>query len=157
MKQHQPLLTAYCLLLTAYCLLLSSCSQRRLLRKLQTDTVTVRQMVTVTVPKDSAVLRIVTDTTTVIKEIRQGRATVRIVREPTYTTVYATCDSVKITKEAIAKVPRNTIIVGVSRWYKTGFWIVLLLFGLLSTALWLSRLWTIQITRKFVTPTKEGI
>lgn len=129
-------------------LLLSSCSRSRLLRKLATDTVTVRQMVTVTVPRDSAVLRLVTDTTTVIREIRQGRATVRIVREPHFTTVYATCDSVRISKEAIAKVPRNTIIVGVNRWYKTGFWVAFLLFGILSAAIWLSRTWAINVTRK---------
>lgn len=135
-------------LLLIIVLLAFGCSNRRLLRKLATDTVTVRQKVTFTVPKDSAVLRIITDTTTVVREIRQGRATVRIVREPTYTTVYANCDSVKITKEAIAKVPRNTIIAGVHRWYKIGFWIVLLLFGILSTAIWLSRTWAINVTRK---------
>ena len=135
-------------LLLVLVLLAFGCSNRRLLHKLTTDTVTVRQVLTVTVPRDSAVLRLITDTTTVVREIRQGRATVRIVRQPHFTTVYANCDSLKITKEAIAKLPHNTILVGVNKWYKTGFWIVLLLFGILSTAIWLSRLWTIRITRK---------
>lgn len=135
-------------LLLTLILLAFGCSNRRLLRKLATDTVTVRQMVTVTVPKDSAVLRLVTDTTTVVREVRQGRATVRIVREPTYTTVYANCDSVQITKEAIAKVPRNNIMVGVNKWYKRGFYFLLIVLGVLCMGIWLSRYFTVNIARK---------
>lgn len=135
-------------LLLIIILLAFGCSQRRLLRKLSTDTVTVRQLVTVTVPKDSAILRLITDTTTVVREVRQGRATVRIVREPHFTTVYANCDSVKIIKEAVAKVPRNNIIVGVNKWYKRGFFSLLILLGILCMGIWLSRFFTVNIVRK---------
>lgn len=113
-----------------------------------TDTVTVVTPVTVHVPKDSAVLRVVTDTATLIREVRQGRATVRIIREPTYTTVYAKCDSVAITKNAIAKIPQKIVKVGVSRFYRYGFFALLILLGVLGIAFWLSRLFTVQITKK---------
>lgn len=132
-------------------ILLAGCSLKRYERKFAKtvmDTVTVRQQVVFNVPKDSAVLRIVTDTTHFIKEVRQGRATVRIVREPTYTTVFATCDSMRIVKEAIAKIPQKVVYFGVPKFYKFGFYALLLVLGLLATAIWLSRIFTIQIQRK---------
>lgn len=127
------------------------CSLRRYERRharTATDTVTVRQTVVFNVPKDSAVLRVVTDTTRIIKEVRQGRATVRIVREPTYTTIYATCDSMRIAKEAIAKIPQRVVSFGVPKSYKIGFYTLLILLIALIAGIYLSRFFTINIARK---------
>lgn len=139
------------LIVFSLCLLASCTTLKRCERKFSTiltDTVIVKKQIVVNVPKDSAVLRIKTDTTTIYKEIHQGRATVRIIREPTFTTVYATCDSLRIVKEAIAKIPQKVIKMGVSHFYKYAFFIVLAALALLCAALYLSRIWTIQITKK---------
>lgn len=112
-------------------LCLASCvTERKCLQKfgnVLTDTVTVHQTVKLTVPRDSAVLRITTDTTVVVKEVHQGRATVRIVREPHYTYVTAECDSAQLAKDILIKYPRNTIKMGVATWYKYGFWVLVVL------------------------------
>lgn len=49
--------------------------------------------ITTMIPRDSVRLVIKTDTTRIIERMRQGRATVTIIREPTYTTIKADCDS----------------------------------------------------------------
>jgi hypothetical protein len=96
---------------------------RRRYATIHADTVTVTKQVTLMIPKDSAVLRIITDTTHVVSEARQGRATVRIVREPRYTTVYAQCDSAAIVRNVEAKFAQQQNHWGVSRWYKRAFWV----------------------------------
>lgn len=132
-------------------ILLAGCSLKRYERKFAktvVDTVTVRQQVVFNVPKDSAILRIVTDTTHIIREVRQGRATVRIIREPTFTTVFATCDSLRIAKEAIAKIPQKVVQFGVPKFYQYGFYVLLVILGILTAAIWLSRIFTVKIQRK---------
>lgn len=136
-----------CLLASiASCTTLKKCERK--FAKTITDTVTIKKQIVVTIPKDSSVLRIITDTTTLIREVRQGRATVRIVREPTYTTVYASCDSARIVKEATLRMPKNTIQIGVNKNWKYAFFVALGLLLLLITALWLNRIFTFKIERK---------
>ena len=140
-------LTAFALLATlAGCTTLKKCEKK--FSRVLTDTVTVKKEVVVTIPRDSAIIRITTDTTRIVRQITQGRATVRIVREPHFTTVYASCDSARIVKEAILKVPKNTIIMGVNTFWKWGFWFVLFLLLVGIGTFWLSRLFTVQITKK---------
>ncbi|GAB4042193.1 hypothetical protein [Spirosoma litoris] len=55
--------------------------------------------VRVVVPSDSAVLRLVTDTTTVTHEIREGRTRIIYQRSPKTTVIKAECDSVVVVKE----------------------------------------------------------
>ena len=128
------------------CVTLKRCERK--FSQTLTDTVRVEKQVTLSIPKDSAIVRIITDTSTVIREIRQGRATVRIVREPTYTTVYAKCDSATIAQKILLKAPKNNIIMGVSKWYRLGFWISLGLLVVFTLAFFISRLFTITIQKK---------
>ena len=129
--------------------LMSCMTYNRALRKFAhvvTDTVEVRKIVTVTVPRDSAVLRLLTDTTHIVREAQQGRATVRIVREPTYTTVYATCDSAKMAQEIVAKMPRQSVYWGVSLWYKRGFWALLVAISVAAAGYFLAK--NFQISKR---------
>lgn len=85
------------LILLASMLCLSGClTQSRILRKAEqlVDTTYVTKVETVVIPRDSAVLRIRTDTTFVKVIERQGRASVTLIRTPTETTVRADCDSI---------------------------------------------------------------
>ena len=81
------------------------------------DTVTVTN--TVTVPKDSIRFVIHNDTTTYIREYRQGRATVIVEKTPTITYIKADCDSVSKTVEV--KVPQEINTWGIAPWYREGF------------------------------------
>ncbi|RIV23625.1 LytTR family transcriptional regulator [Fibrisoma montanum] len=81
-------------------LLLSSCTSfekafRKYGRTVNDTTYTTVQL---TVPKDSSILVVKTDTTRIVERVRQGRATVTIIREPTNTTVLAECDTVVVEK-----------------------------------------------------------
>lgn len=111
------------------------------------DTVLVTKQVTLTIPRDSAVLRLTTDTTHAVSQARQGRATVRIVREPHYTTIYAHCDSASITKAVVAKIPQQQVSWGVNKWYKRGFYLFIGTTIALAIAL-LTKFFTISINRK---------
>lgn len=88
------------------------------------------------IPHDSAVLRVVTDTTTVVREIRQGRARIIYERNPQTTYIRADCDSVIVEK----KVPQyiNRQVWGVDPVYKANAerWqtIAFVLMGLIGTA-----------------------
>lgn len=113
-----------------------------------TDTITVQKTVSVTVPKDSAILRVVTDTTRIVEVSKQGRATVYLERTPQLTTVRAICDTLTITKTIAVKMPQTTTIMGVSPFYRKAFWVLLVLFLALCGAIYLSRLFTVQIIRK---------
>ena len=68
------------------------------------------------VPKDSAVLRIVTDTTTVVHEIRQGRARIIFQRDPKTTVIKAECDSVVVEKKVPVYITKQ--VWGVDPAYK---------------------------------------
>ena len=103
---------------------------------------------TITIPRDSAVLVLKTDTTRVIEHFTRGKATVTIIRQPTNTTVLANCESTTIIREV--KLPSAIInnTWGVAAWYKWAFWmlagmvLVLLLVWYLTTRL------AVSITRK---------
>jgi hypothetical protein len=85
------------LMIFASMLSLSGClTQSKILRKAEklVDTTYVTKVETVVIPRDSAVLRLRTDTTFVKVIERQGRATVTIIRTPTETTARADCDSI---------------------------------------------------------------
>lgn len=69
------------------------------------------------VPKDSVILRLVTDTSTVIREIRQGRATIIYRRNPRQTSVQANCDSIVVEKKVPVYITKQ--VWGVSPNYKT--------------------------------------
>lgn len=93
-------------LLIALVVLLSGCASfydRAKGRFQRTYTDTTYQRIVLTVPKDSAVLRVKTDTTRIIETFRQGRATATIIREPMFTTVIANCDEVKKDTTVVVK------------------------------------------------------
>jgi hypothetical protein len=102
-------------------LCLSGClTQSKILRKAEklVDTTYVTKVETVVIPRDSAVLRIRTDTTYVKVIERQGRASVTLIRTPTETTARADCDS--IIKYVPVTVPcPPQLIVGVNEHWRT--------------------------------------
>ncbi|MGA0556547.1 hypothetical protein ACO2Q8_07850 [Larkinella sp. VNQ87] len=83
------------------------------------DTTLVQIPVTVNIPKDSAMLVLKTDTTRVIREVRQGRATVRIIRDHTNTIVQANCDSIIKTITGKARVVTKKVTWGVDPKYRS--------------------------------------
>lgn len=83
------------------------------------DTTYVEKPVTVLVPKDSVVLSLKTDTTTVYKEIQQGRAKIIYSRTHEKTIVQADCDSVVVTKTIRVPVESKHITWGVNPFWKT--------------------------------------
>ncbi len=92
-------------------------------------TITVRD--TVIIPKDSVSLILKNDTTTVYREIQQGRAKVIVERTHTYTIIKATCAGDTIARETKAKVaPR--VSFGVAGWYQPAFWIVSAILGMIA-------------------------
>jgi hypothetical protein len=114
-------------------LLLSSCTTFKAAKRKFMSTVsdTTYTTVTTTVPRDSAVLRIITDTTTVVHEVRQGRARIIYQRTPQTTLIKADCDSVIVEKKVPQYITKQ--VWGVdpkykdqAAYYKTGF------FGLLG-------------------------
>jgi uncharacterized protein YpmS len=60
--------------------------------------------ITTTVPSESVVTTFVTDTTHYIEKLRQGRATVTIIREPTNTTIIANCDSLSKSQQVATRI-----------------------------------------------------
>lgn len=68
------------------------------------------------VPRDSAVLRLVTDTNTVIHEIREGRTRIIYQRNPKMTVIKAECDSVVIEKRVPVYIEKQ--VWGVDPAYK---------------------------------------
>jgi hypothetical protein len=122
------------LLFTTSCASLYSRAKARYGTTTIADTTYTR--ITLTVPRDSVILKVRTDTTHLIERTRQGRATVTIIREPTYTTIRADCDSAR----------RDTVVatrIITERWgvdpayqeratkWKTAFWVAI---GLLLMA-----------------------
>lgn len=131
----------------------SSCTTfQRVKRKfghMATETRTVTVMDTLTVPKDSVVLRTKTlyDTSTVYLTERQGRATVIYQRGPRETTVRAICDTLTVIKEVKAECP-PVVNFGVDPRWK---WAAIAAGGLLAVLILaggllmlLSRWYTIQ-------------
>jgi hypothetical protein len=119
------------------------------------DTTLVEIPVTVTVPRDSVVMVLKTDTTHIIQEMRQGRATVKIIRDHTNTIVQADCDSVIKTVTGKTKVVTRTVNWGVDPKYesqaknwKTGA-VALAAFNLVVLGLLLlSRKFTFTVAKK---------
>lgn len=104
---------------------------------------------TVTVPRDSVVLVLKTDTTRVIEHFTQGKATVTIIREPTNTTVLANCESTTIIREI--KLPPTAITDntwGVANWYKWAFWMVAGMVLVLLLVWYLTTRLAVSVTRK---------
>ncbi len=124
--------------LLALVALLSSCTtfekafRKYANNKVDTTFVTVSQ----TVPHDSAVLHLVTDTTTVYKEVRQGRARIIYQRDGRTTLVKANCDSVVVEKKVPQYITRQ--MWGVDPKFKSDAdrWrtIAFVLMGLIGTA-----------------------
>lgn len=87
-------------------------------RKYATNVVdTTFTVVKTVLQKDSVVLHELTDTTTVYREIHQGRATIIYRRNPKQTTVQANCDSAVIEKKVPVYVTKQ--VWGVNPNYKT--------------------------------------
>ncbi|KAA9357247.1 hypothetical protein [Larkinella humicola] len=110
-------------------------TQKKILRKAETlvDTTYVTQVETVMIPRDSAVVRLTTDTTHVKVIERQGRATVTVIRTPTETTARADCDS--IVKEVRVQIPcPPQLIVGVNENWRTAAFVL----GALLLLSWVS-------------------
>lgn len=81
-------------------------------RKYATDVVdTTFTNIVTTIPRDSVVKVIHNDTLRVterhVERVKQGRATVTIIREPTNTTVIANCDSVRKEQKVVTKTVRQ--------------------------------------------------
>lgn len=103
------------------------------------DTVAYTVKVPVIVPHDSVITIFKTDTTYLTKEKRQGRARITIVRTPQKTTVRADCDSTIIIKEKIVNIPTQSVHWGVNKWYKYGFWAMLITSLILALILFMQR------------------
>lgn len=95
-------------------LLLSACQNPYEIakRKYATDVVdTTYTNIITTIPRDSVIKVFKTefksDTVRVIEKVRQGRASVTIIREPTNTTVIANCDSVSKSQKVITKIVKQ--------------------------------------------------
>ncbi|RRB13425.1 hypothetical protein [Larkinella knui] len=118
------------LLIPLLLLILSGClTEKRIRRNAHqlTDTTYVTKTVTVTIPKDSAIVRTVTDTTRIFLTERQGRATVTLIRTPTETSAKAVCDT--IIREVRVTVPcPPELQIGVNAWWRVA---ALVLGGLL--------------------------
>lgn len=110
------------LLIIVLCLLLSSCTTyQRCKEKYGTsysDTITVENSMTVSIPKDSIVTTVVNDTLTYIKEITEGRAKLIIQKTPQITYIKAECDSITKTVTKIERVPIQQAIFGVNPIWK---------------------------------------
>lgn len=142
--------------------LLSGCMtfQKAQRRYATTEVDTVYHTVTTVVPRDSAVLRLVTDTTTVIREIRQGRAQIIYERNPRTTTIKANCDSVFIEKKVPVYITKQVWGVDpkwkeqaedAERWatrWRTAFFVLLGLLAATVAAIWFLRTFTVSINRK---------
>lgn len=88
-----------------------------------TDTTYIQEMLTMTVPRDSVSTSFKTDTTHYVETVRQGRATLTIIREPVNTTVLAECrDSVLTQIVERPVLVKTTTETGVAPWYKIAFW-----------------------------------
>ncbi|GAB2571781.1 hypothetical protein [Spirosoma areae] len=110
-------LSTMLVMLTAMLLLQGCMTFQKAQRKFATNVAdTTFTTITTVVPKDSAVLRIVTDTTTVVHEIRQGRAKIIYQRDPKMTIIKAECDSVVIEKRVPVYVTKQ--VWGVDPAYK---------------------------------------
>lgn len=70
-----------------------------------TDTVRVQQTVRLTLPRDSAVISLVNDTTTVIREVTSHRARVIVQKTRDVIHVRAVCDTVFLEKTVEVKTP----------------------------------------------------
>ncbi|KAB7728123.1 hypothetical protein F5984_20470 [Rudanella paleaurantiibacter] len=125
-----------------------------------TEIDTVYQTISTVVPRDSAVLRVVTDTTTVVREIRQGRARIIYERNPRTTTIKANCDSVFIEKKVPVVITKQVWGIDpkwkeraedaelwVSRWRTAAFVLLGLILSTLA-AIWFLRTFTVSINRK---------
>ncbi|GAB2586476.1 hypothetical protein GCM10027190_39470 [Spirosoma areae] len=98
---------------------------------LATDSATVLIQDTVTILKDSVVLSLKTDTTTIHRVIEQGRARVIYDRTREITRVQAECKADTIIRTLQAKCP-PVASFGIAPWYKPAFFISL---GLLLVAI----------------------
>lgn len=110
------------LLIIAFIFLLTSCvTYQRCKDKFATtltDSVTVTNTVSLTIPKDSIVTRWQNDTVTFVREIQQGRAKVIVEKTKYYTVVKADCDSATKTVTKIVKVKSDTNSFGVAPFWK---------------------------------------
>lgn len=104
------LLATNLMLLATIALLFSSCTslyERAKARYMHQSTDTTFSTVTASVPAETLRTVFRTDTTHFIREIRQGRATVTIIREPTNTTVIANCDSASTSKRVATQIQKE--------------------------------------------------
>lgn len=107
------------ILLITLCSLSSCLTQKKILQKAEqlTDTTYVTKVETITIPKDSVIIRTKTDTSRVLIRERQGRATVTLIRTPVETIAKAECDT--IIREVRVTVPcPPQLIIGVNKWWR---------------------------------------
>lgn len=156
-KKHQEIdrigyAVAAGLLLLAFCLFsMTSCvTYGRFVRKfghVGNDSATVVINDTVTIPKDSVILSLKTDTTTVHQVIQQGRAQIIYDRTKTVTRIQANCRDTTIIKEVPAKCPPVTSF-GIAPWYKTAFYVTLFLLAVAVVAYIFIYQFQISITKR---------
>ena len=104
---------------------------------------------TVTVPRDSAVLVVHTDSTRIVRHYTRGKATVTIIREPTNTTVLANCESTTIIRELKIPPANQNNTWGVATWYKWAFWMAVAMVLVLLLVWYITARLAVSITRKF--------
>ncbi|GAB3958169.1 hypothetical protein GCM10028805_51980 [Spirosoma harenae] len=117
---------SFLMLLFIGSLLFSSCTSlydRAKARYAKEDTDTTYSTVTATVPAETVTHVFRTDTTHYIERVKQGRATVTIVREPTNTTVIAECDSASVSQRIATQIKNQTW--GVDPKYQRRYWIAI--------------------------------
>lgn len=110
----------------------ASLYERAQLRFMKTVPDTTFTRVTTTIPRDSVVTVVKTDTTHYIERVKQGRATVTIIREPTNTTVIANCDSLSKVQQVPTRIEKQEWGVDPAYQQKAQRWqtIALVLIGL---------------------------
>lgn len=93
---------------------------------LATDSTTLVLHDTLRIPADSVVLRLRTDTTTVHRIIEQGRARIIYDRTRTQTIIRSECRPDTIVRTLTVKAP-PTASFGIAPWYRTAFYLCLVL------------------------------
>ncbi|WP_080058308.1 hypothetical protein [Spirosoma aerolatum] len=150
-KERFLLILANCLLFAVACFFLTSClTYQKALRKfghLAKDSATVVVTDTLITKKDSVVLRLKTDTTTVHQVIQEGRARIIYDRTHTITQVKAECLPDTIIREIQANCP-PVASFGIAPWYRLGFWIAIGVLAVCVLIFLLSYIFKLSISKR---------
>ncbi|MEA5458701.1 hypothetical protein VB796_06620 [Arcicella sp. LKC2W] len=97
--------------------------------KTKFDTVVVTKQVTATIQKDSVKYHFVADTIPFYKEIKQGRASIKIEYRDKIVKVKADCDSATKTEYVTLKAPQEINTWGTTPLFERGFFVLSGLFA----------------------------